>query len=89
LKDWCREHRHEPLQAQQQGLAEKMRGHYAYFGITANFAALKRLHHQVKRLWRKWISTRSRDGRYSWTRMTALLERLPLPAPRIVHRYAT
>jgi group II intron reverse transcriptase/maturase len=88
-KEWCRQHRHEPLRAQQQGLASKLRGHYAYFGITANFAALKRLLHEVKRTWRKWLSTRSRDGRFSWKRMNALLERLPLPAPRIVRRLAT
>jgi RNA-directed DNA polymerase len=86
---FCRDHRHEPLQAQQHSLAAKLRGHYAYFGITANYAALNRLHHQVKRIWRKWLSSRSRAGHYSWTRMNALLERLPLPAPRIVHRYAT
>lgn len=89
VKDYCREHRHDPLRVQQQGLASRLRGHYAYFGITANFAALKRLAHEVKRTWRKWLSTRSRDGRYSWKRMDALLKRLPLPAPRIVHQYVT
>jgi hypothetical protein len=71
---------------QQQGLAQKLRGHYAYFGITANYAALSRLLRAVQRIWRKWLSTRSRHGRYTWKRMRALLERLPLPAPRIVHR---
>ncbi len=89
LKDWCREHRHEPLRVQQQGLARKLRGHYAYFGITANYAALARLLHEVERIWRKWLSTRSRDGRLSWKRMVALLERFPLPRPRIVRRLVT
>jgi RNA-directed DNA polymerase len=87
LREWCREHRHDPLKEQQKGLATKLRGHYAYFGITANYAAIQRLYHETKRVWRKWISTRSRDGRYSWKRMDALLERLPLPRPRIMHRY--
>jgi len=85
-KEWCRVHRHDPLRAQHDGLAQKLRGHYAYFGITANFAALKRLLHEVTRTWRKWLSTRSRDGRYTWRRMNAMLGRWPLPAPRIVHR---
>jgi group II intron reverse transcriptase/maturase len=88
-KDWCRQHRHDPLRAQQQGLAAKVRGHYAYYGITGNYPALKRLLHEVKRTWRKWLSTRSRDGRLSWARMNKLLERFPLPQPRIVHRYGT
>ena len=89
MKEWCRQHRHDPLLTQQQGLAQKLRGHYAYFGITANFAALKRLHNEVKRTWRKWLSTRSRDGRYTWADMDALLGRLPLPLPRIVRRPLT
>jgi len=89
VKEWCRQHRHDPLRAQQQGLARKLRGHYAYFGITANFAALARLLHEVKRTWRKWLSTRSRAGRFTWARMNALLGRFPLPAPRIVHRLGT
>ena len=89
MKEWCRMHRHDPLRAQQQGLAQKLRGHYAYFGLTANFAALKRLLHEVTRTWREWLSTRSRDGRVSWRRMTSLLERFPLPQPRLVRRHVT
>jgi RNA-directed DNA polymerase len=89
IKEWCREHRHDRLRAQQQGLAQKLRGHYAYFGITANYAALQRLLHEVTRTWRKWLSTRSRDGRLSWRRMATILERFPLPVPRIVRRLAT
>jgi RNA-directed DNA polymerase len=87
LREWCREHRHDPLVEQQQSLAQKLRGHYAYFGITANYASIQRLYHETKRVWRKWLSTRSRDGRFTWKRMEALLERLPLPRPQIVHRY--
>jgi group II intron reverse transcriptase/maturase len=89
VKEWCRAHRHDPLRMQQRGLAQKLRGHYAYFGITANIVALKRLYHEVKRTWRKWLSTRSRDGLLSWQRMSVLLERFPLPPPRIVHSYVS
>ena len=74
------------MKEQQKGLASKLRGHYEYFGITGNFLALKRLFYEVKRMWREWLSTRSRDGQFTWQCMEALLERLPLPAPRIVHR---
>jgi RNA-directed DNA polymerase len=89
VKEWCREHRHDPLQVQQQGLAQKLRGHYAYFAITANNAALGRLLYEVKMIWRRWLSRRSRRSHYTWPRMAALLKRLPLPEPRIVHRYGT
>ena len=89
LKEWCRDHRHDPLQVQQQGLASRLRGHYAYFGLTGNYLALQRLHHEVRWLWRKWLSSRSHHGRYSWERMSALLERLPLPLPRIMRGCVT
>ena len=89
MNEWCRRHRHDSIREQHDGLARKIRGHYAYFGVTANIAALKRLLHEVERTWRKWLSRRSHSGRYTWARMSALLERMPLPAPRIVHRYGT
>ena len=87
MKEWCRAHRHDSLKAQQKGLASRLLGHYGYFGITANMTAIKRVAHEVRRTWRKWLSTRSRDGRLSWDRMDAMLKRFPLPAPRIVHQY--
>jgi group II intron reverse transcriptase/maturase len=89
VNEWCRRHRHDSIREQHDGLARKIRGHYAYFGVTANIAALKRLLREVERTWRKWLSRRSHSGRYTWARMSALLERMPLPAPRIVHRYGT
>jgi RNA-directed DNA polymerase len=89
VKEWCRSHRHDPLRVQQQGLARKLRGHYAYFGVTANNAAIARFFYEVKQAWWKWLSRRSHSRPFPWARMAALLERLPLPAPRIVHRYGT
>jgi hypothetical protein len=89
VKEWCREHRHDPLRAQQQGLARKLRGHYAYFGVVGNFDALARLLYEVTRVWRRWLDKRSRNARCTWARMTALLRRFPLPQPRLVRRLAT
>ena len=39
---WCRAHRHWPVAAQQAALSRKLRGHYAYYGITGNGRALAR-----------------------------------------------
>jgi RNA-directed DNA polymerase len=88
VKEWCRFHRHDPLRVQQQALARKLRGHYAYFAVTANNAAIGRFCYEVKQTWWKWLSRRSHRP-FPWSRMAALLERLPLPGPRIVHRYGT
>ena len=33
---WCRRYRHEPVGWQHAQLSRKLRGHYAYYGITGN-----------------------------------------------------
>jgi hypothetical protein len=89
IGEWCRKHRHDDVEVQQRALARKLNGHYAYFGVTSNYAALARLWHETKVIWRKWLSRRSQKGFLSWAAMQRLLERFPLPLPRIVHRYGT
>jgi group II intron reverse transcriptase/maturase len=89
LHEWCREHRHAPVQVQQRALNDRLRGHYQYFGITGNFDALDRLYRATRAMWRRWLGTRSQRARMTWARFYALLERLPLATPRIVHRYVT
>jgi group II intron reverse transcriptase/maturase len=89
IAEWCRKHRHDDVKEQHHVLAQKLNGHYAYFGVTSNYAALARLAHEVKAIWRKWLSRRSQRSLVDWPTMHRLLERYPLPPPRIVHRYGT
>jgi len=89
IRGWCRAHRHDDVDAQHRTLARKLNGHYAYYGVTSNYDALARLWHEVVLTWRKWLSRRSQKAYLSWAKMTRLLERYPLPPPRIVHRYIT
>ena len=88
INDWCRTNRHHLLKWQHDRLAAKLKGHYAYYGITGNSRQLQRFGTQVQRLWRKWLARRTRSGRLSWARFGAFLGRHPLPPARIVHRYA-
>ena len=88
VRDWCRLHRHDSLESQQRALAKKLNGHYAYFGLTANFNAIARFLHEVRRVWQKALARRSQRG-LTWDKMVCLLERYPLPAPRVYHRYGT
>ncbi len=37
---WCRDNRHIKIGEQQQKLNEKLRGHYAYYGVTGNSACV-------------------------------------------------
>lgn len=85
---WCRVHRHKPVKEQWQSLCRKMRGHYGFYGITFNIRSLHRFYEQIKRAWRKWLNRRSRRKDMPWDRFNRLLERYPLPRPRIVHKFA-
>jgi RNA-directed DNA polymerase len=81
--DWCRSHRHDPVQEQHLALVRRLKGHYGYFGVNGNIGALQTLHHHVRRLWQKWLNRRSQRARMTWTRFEELLERFPIPVPRI------
>jgi RNA-directed DNA polymerase len=88
LREWCRDHRHAPIAAQHLGLERKLLGHYGYFGVTLNSRSLQQVWHHVKAIWKKSLARRSQGG-FTWVKMHRLLERYPLPRPRIVHRYGT
>lgn len=81
--EWCRRHRHDPVEEQHLALTRKLRGHYSYFGVNGNASALHQLRYRVTRAWRTWLDRRSQRARMNWKRFSELLRRLPLPAPRI------
>jgi group II intron reverse transcriptase/maturase len=85
LSEWCRQHMHDELSSQQKSLAEKLRGHYGYYGITGNSDAIRRFFRVVTEAWRKWLNRRSQNAKMTWERMQRLLERYPLPQPRVAH----
>ena len=88
VREWCRWHRHDPLEAQHLTLVKKLKGHYAYFGITGNHDALDRFAYEVRRAWRKALARRSQQH-LPWSKMNQILKRFSLPAPRIIHQYGT
>ena len=85
VADWCRRNRHAPLGEQQRALTRKLQGHYAYYGITGNARCLNSFFYEVQRAWHKWLSRRSRGQPMVWERFNRILQRYPLPTPRIVH----
>ena len=42
IGQWCRRNRHKSLPEQHAALSRKLRGHYAYYGITGNSSSLAR-----------------------------------------------
>ena len=84
LSDWCQRWRHHPVAEQHRQLVQKMRGHYAYYGITGNYPALSRYRHCAERSWIKWLGRRSQRSKINWDKAQRLFERYPLPTPRII-----
>ena len=83
IGDMCRRHRHEPLKTQHAALCKRLRGHYAYFGVSGNTKAIRRVHEYVRRLWFKWLRRRSERAHLNWTGYARILTALPLPVPRV------
>jgi RNA-directed DNA polymerase len=86
ITEWCRHKRHRPVAEQHQELCQKLRGHFAYYGITGNDLWLRKFRQGVKRAWQKWLHRRSRSSTdMPWDRFNRLLQRYRLPPARIVH----
>lgn len=85
VADWCRRHRHLPVSDQHRMLSRKLRGHFAYYGITGNSGALGRFRTAVQDLWRAWLNRRSQRKQMPWSKFARLLKRYPLPPPTPIH----
>ena len=85
IDQWCRAHRHERVAQQCAALSRKVRGHYAYYGITGNVRALQRFLYETERRWRKWLNRRSWRARMTWERFDRMRKTYPLPPARVVH----
>ena len=85
LSDWCRQNLHQPIADQHRTLKQKLHGHYAYSGITGNFPSLQEFLEGARKIWRKRLSRRRRDGEIPWSDFLRLERRYGLPKPRVVH----
>ena len=82
---WCRFKRHLPLPEQHRHLSLKLMGHYQYYGIPGNGQGLNRFYQVVRRTWFKWLNRRSDRRDLTWERYVLILQRFPLPLPKLVH----
>ena len=85
VAEWCRKHRHAPVDQQQKTLNAKLRGHYQYYGCPTNSRCLWQFYRAVCNIWRKWLSRRTRGKAMTWARYTLLLRHHPLLRPWITH----
>jgi len=85
IYQWCRVYRHRSVREQWKKLCQKVRGHYAYYGVTGNGRMLNNFRHEVRRVWRKWLNRRNRERKMTWAKFERLEKRYPLPLPKIYH----
>src|SRR5437016_5362677 len=88
IADWCKQHRHDPVNEQQKMLNAKLRGHYQYYGRPTNYRSLWRFYRKIRRIWRMWLSRRARGRTLTWERFAEILRQYPLLRPRITHSWA-
>lgn len=85
LSQWCAENRHVSIAEQHETLTRKLRGHYAYYGITGNAVHIQRFMYEAKRVWKKWLVRRSQHGHKTWRWFNAIHDRYPLPQAIAIH----
>jgi group II intron reverse transcriptase/maturase len=87
IAEWCQENRHLPVEEQQKTLNAKLRGHYQYYGRPTNYRSIWRFFREVRHIWRKWLSRRTRGNGMTWEKYAAILRKHPLLLPRILHSW--
>ncbi len=85
VDDWCKTHRHEPIAKQHKTLSQMLRGHYGYYGIAGNSRSIAQFAFQAQKSWQRWLARRGGKKHQDWASFNALLKRMPLPPPRLVH----
>ncbi len=70
-------------------LGAKLQGHYQYYGVSGNMAALRRYYAVALRLTLKWLNRRSQRKAFSWKGFIDYLKHYPLPQPRITCKMYT
>ena len=87
MSEWIKLNRHKlsmPLLIAE--LNQKLRGHYAYYGMTFNTRRLNSYYYQTKRLLHNWLNHRGGKRVWTWEKVKKLTEEwIPLAKPRIYH----
>jgi hypothetical protein len=84
VKAEMRARMHLPIPEQERWLASVLAGHYRYYAVPGNTAALNRFRFLVVGQWVWTLRRRSHRHRVTWQRMTPRIQRA-LPRPTIMH----
>lgn len=74
-----------PLRDIWKRVAQKLHGHYSYYGVSGNYDQIKLFHYLVDQLLFKWLNRRSQRKSFNWEKYSKYKQRFPLPRPKIHH----
>jgi group II intron reverse transcriptase/maturase len=83
FKDWLKNARTMKTKELWETAKAKLRGHYAYYGVTDNMQGIRRYLQEVQYLLFKWLNRRGKRGCLTGDKFNRMLELFPLPVPRI------
>ncbi len=84
FRDWLKANRTLPTDEFMEKVASKLRGHFAYYGVTDNSKGISRFAYEIRRLLFKWLNRRGKRGCMNWEKFNLFLKKFPLPRPRIM-----
>lgn len=85
LKEEIRWRKHRPVSEQHRWLTSVLSGHYRYYAVPTNYAALWQFRRAVTWHWHRALQRRSQHGRWTKARYAAFERVFSLPLPRILH----
>lgn len=83
FKEWLKTARIKKTKELWNTAKAKLRGHYAYYGVSDNLTGIKRYGDEVKKLLFKWLNRRGKRGCLNWQEFSKMVKLFPLPEPRI------
>jgi len=72
LKQWAKEHMHDPVANTLMRLDQKLRGHCQYYGVNGNFVSLRNFYYYARCTMLKVLRRRGQKHRMTWAKMNEL-----------------
>ena len=88
LREYVKKYRHMKIPLLINKLNRKLQGHYNYFGVVGNLAALHIPYSCVVKALYKWLNRRSQRKSFTWDRLKSLLSVIQLKYPVVKYQPA-
>ena len=86
IKEELKKRMHDLIQEIGKWLKAVVTGHYQYYGVPGNSAAMRDFRHLISQRWIQTLRRRGQKGLMTWDKFSKLIDRW-LPIPRICHKY--